>query len=75
MPNASGLPTNLTNLFMASPAQWDAKLKAVPASVAAPADRSKAAWAAFAAGPTGSGPFKVTRFVARERLELAADKA
>ncbi len=68
------LPINLTNLFMASPAHWDAKLKAVPASVTVPADRSKAAWTAFAADPAGSGPFRVTRFVARERLELAANK-
>ena len=68
------LPINLTNLFMASPAQWDAKLKAVPAAVAAPAERAKAAWSAFAADPSGSGPFKVTRFMARERLELAANK-
>ena len=70
----SFLPINLTNLFMASPAHWDAKLKAVPASVTVPAERSKAAWTAFAADPAGSGPFKVTRFVARERLELAANK-
>ncbi|CAN7647731.1 MULTISPECIES: ABC transporter substrate-binding protein [unclassified Variovorax] len=69
------LPINLTNLFMASPAQWDAKLKAVPASVTVPAERSKAAWTAFAADPAGSGPFKVTRFVARERLELTANKS
>ena len=68
------LPINLTNLFMASPAQWEAKLKAVPANVTAPADRSKAAWSAFAADPAGTGPFKVTRFLARERLELAANK-
>ncbi len=68
------LPINLTNLFMASPAHWAAKLKAVPASVAAPADRAKAAWTAFAADPAGSGPFRVTRFLARERLELAANK-
>src|SRR5450830_996228 len=70
----SFLPINLTNLFMASPAQWEAKLKAVPASVTTSADRSKAAWTAFAADPSGSGPFKVTRFVASERLELAANK-
>ena len=68
------LPINLTNLFMASPAQWEAKLKAVPATVTAPAERAKAAWSAFAADPAGSGPFKVTRFLARERLELAANK-
>src|SRR3954453_10546712 len=65
------LPINLTNLFMASPAHWEAKLKAVPASVTDPAERSKQAWAAFAADPSGSGPFRVTRFVSRERLELA----
>jgi peptide/nickel transport system substrate-binding protein len=70
----SFLPINLTNLFMASPAQWNAKLKEVPASVTVPAERSKAAWTAFAADPAGSGPFRVTRFVARERLELAANK-
>jgi len=69
------LPINLTNLFMASPAQWEAKLKAVPANVTAPADRAKAAWSTFAADPAGSGPFKVTRFLARERLELAANKS
>ena len=69
------LPINLTNLFMASPAQWNAKLAAVPASVTAPVEREKAAWTAFAADPSGSGPFKVTRFLARERLELAANKA
>ena len=68
------LPINLTNLFMASPTHWAAKLAAVPASVAAPADRAKAAWTAFAADPSGSGPFRVTRFLARERLELAANK-
>ncbi len=66
------LPINLTNLFMASPAHWEAKLKAVPAGTAG-ADRAKAAWTAFAADPSGSGPFRVTRFVPRERLELAAN--
>ena len=68
------LPINLTNLFMASPTQWAAKLQAVPASVTVPAERAKTAWTAFAADPSGSGPFKVTRFLARERLELAANK-
>ena len=71
----SFLPINLTNLFMASPTQWAAKLQAVPASVTVPAERAKAAWTAFAADPSGSGPFKVTRFLARERLELAANKS
>ncbi|WP_369803314.1 ABC transporter substrate-binding protein [Pseudorhodoferax sp. Leaf267] len=71
----SFLPLNLTNLFMASPAHWEAKLKAVPASVTDAAERAKQAWTAFAADASGSGPFRMTRFVARERLELAANKA
>jgi len=71
----SFLPINLTNLFMASPAHWDAKLKAVPASVADPAERSKQAWNAFAGDASGSGPFKMARFQARERLELIPNKA
>ncbi|RCW74378.1 ABC-type transport system substrate-binding protein [Pseudorhodoferax soli] len=70
----SFLPLNLTNLFMASPAHWDAKLKAVPASVADAAERAKQAWTAFASDASGTGPFKMTRFVPRERLELAANK-
>jgi ABC-type transport system substrate-binding protein len=71
----SFLPINLTNLFMASPAHWDALLKAVPASVTVPADRAKAAWVAFAADASGSGPFKMAKFVARERLEVVANKS
>jgi peptide/nickel transport system substrate-binding protein len=71
----SFLPLNLTNLFMASPAHWDAKLKAVPASVTDAAERAKQAWTAFAADASGSGPFKMARFQARERLELVANKA
>jgi len=71
----SFLPINLTNLFMASPAHWDVLLKAVPASVTAPADRAKAAWVAFAADASGSGPFKMAKFVARERLEVVANKS
>ena len=69
------LPINLTNLFIASPKHWEAKLAAVPASVTAPAERSKAAWTAFAADASGSGPFKMARFVPRERLEMVANKA
>ncbi len=71
----SFLPLNLTNLFMASPTHWAAKLKAVPASVTDAAERSKQAWTAFASDASGTGPFKMTRFVARERLEVAANKA
>ena len=68
----SFLPLNLTNLFMASPAHWQKKFDA--AQGASPADKAKAAWAAFAADASGSGPFRMTRFVPRERLELAANK-
>jgi peptide/nickel transport system substrate-binding protein len=71
----SFLPLNLTNLFMASPGHWEAKLKAVPASVTDPAERAKQAWTAFAADASGTGPFRMTRFVPRERLEVAANKA
>ncbi len=71
----SFLPLNLTNLFMASPAHWEAKLKAVPASVTDPVERARQAWTAFAADASGSGPFKMARFVPRQRLELVANKA
>jgi peptide/nickel transport system substrate-binding protein len=64
------LPINLTNLFMASPAQWQKKFDAVPASVKDPAERAKQAWVAFAADASGTGPFKMARFVPRERLEV-----
>ncbi len=67
------LPLNLTNLFMASPAHWQKKFDA--AAGAAPADKAKAAWIAFAADASGSGPFKMARFVSRERLEVTANKA
>ena len=69
----SFLPLNLTNLFMASPAHWQKKFDA--AAGATPADKAKAAWTAFAADASGSGPFRMARFVARERLELVANKA
>ncbi|THF66607.1 ABC transporter substrate-binding protein [Pseudothauera nasutitermitis] len=71
----SFLPLNLTNLFMASPAHWEAKLKAVPASVTDPAERAKQAWVAFAADASGTGPFKMSRFVPRERLEVVKNTA
>ena len=66
------LPINLTNLFIASPAHWQKKFDA--AAGATPADKSKAAWTAFAADASGSGPFKMARFVPRERLEMVANK-
>ena len=65
----SFLPINLTNLFIASPAQWKKKFDAVPVAVTDPAERAKQAWAAFAAEPSGSGPFMMARFVPRERVE------
>jgi ABC-type transport system substrate-binding protein len=67
------LPLNLTNLFMASPAHWQKKFDAAPG--ATPADKAKTAWTAFAADASGSGPFKMARFVPRERLEMVANKA
>jgi ABC-type transport system substrate-binding protein len=69
------LPINLTNLFMASPAHWATKLAAVPADVTDPAQRSARAWTAFAADPSGTGPFRGTRLVPRERFEMVANKA
>lgn len=66
------LPINLTNLFIASPAHWQTKFDAAPG--ATPADKSKAAWTAFASDASGSGPFKMARFVPRERLEMVANK-
>ena len=69
----SFLPINLSNLFMASPAHWQKKFDAAPG--ATPADKSKAAWTAFAADASGTGPFKMARFVPRERLEVVANKA
>jgi peptide/nickel transport system substrate-binding protein len=68
----SFLPLNLTNLFMASPSHWQKKFDAAPG--ATPADKSKAAWTAFAADASGSGPFRMARFVPRERLEIVANK-
>ncbi len=62
----SFLPINLTNLFMASPSHWQAKFEET--------GDSEAAWAAFAADPSGSGPFRVTNFAPRERLELVPNE-
>ena len=57
------LPINLTNLFMASPAQWEKLRREAP--------NAEAAWNAFAANPSGTGPFRLPRFVARQRVEMA----
>ena len=67
------LPINLSNLFMASPAHWQKKFDS--STAATPADKAKAAWVAFAADASGTGPFRMARFVSRERLEVTANKA
>ncbi|MDB5620791.1 ABC transporter substrate-binding protein [Tardiphaga sp.] len=69
----SFLPINLTNLYMASPAKWQAFFdKAEGADAKA---KSQAAWAAFAKEPAGTGPWKMSKFTPRERLELAKNDA
>ena len=68
----SFLPINLSNLFIASPDHWHKKYDAL-ASVADKAERAKQAWAAFAADASGSGPFKMAKFSARERVEYTAN--
>src|SRR3712207_2883055 len=57
------LPINLTNLFMASPAHWERLRRDAP--------NAESAWNAFAANASGTGPFRMTRFVARQRVEMA----
>ena len=64
----SFLPINLTNLFMASPAKWQ-KLYETAEGADAKA-KSQAAWAAFAKEASGTGPWKMSKFTPRERLEL-----
>ena len=54
----SFVPYQLCYMLIVSPAQWQ-KFKD---------------WRKFAEQPSGTGPFKVTRFVPRERLELEANK-
>jgi peptide/nickel transport system substrate-binding protein len=69
------LPINLTNLYIASPAQWGKLYDAVPASVSDPKDRAKQAWDAFARNASGTGPWKMDKFVPRERLEVVKNPA
>jgi peptide/nickel transport system substrate-binding protein len=68
----SFLPINLTNLFMASPAKWQ-KLFDAAAGADAKA-KSQAAWAAFAKDASGTGPWKMSSFTPRERLELVKNE-
>src|SRR5438309_5146999 len=68
----SFLPINLTNLFMASPSKWQAFYdKAEGADAKA---KSQAAWAAFAKDASGTGPWKMSKFTPRERLELVKNE-
>src|SRR6188768_2049274 len=64
----SFLPINLTNLFMASPVKWQ-KFYEVAEGADAKA-KSQAAWTAFAKDVSGTGPWKMSQFTPRERLEL-----
>jgi len=68
----SFLPINLTNLFMASPVKWQTLYEA--ASGADAKAKSAAAWEAFARSASGTGPWKMTSFTPRERLELAKNE-
>ncbi|WP_410051341.1 ABC transporter substrate-binding protein [Bradyrhizobium sp. SZCCHNR1051] len=69
----SFLPINLTNLFMASPTKWQKLYEA--ATGADDKAKSQAAWAAFAKDASGTGPWKMTKFTPRERLELSKNDA
>src|SRR6476660_1077206 len=64
----SFLPINLTNLFMASPAKWQKLFEAAEGADAKA--KSQGAWAAFAKDASGTGPWKMSSFTPRERLEL-----
>src|SRR5277367_6611423 len=64
----SFLPINLANLFMASPAKWQKFFEAAAGDDAKV--KSKAAWEAFARDASGTGPWKMSGFTPRERLEL-----
>jgi peptide/nickel transport system substrate-binding protein len=65
----SFLPFNISNLFMASPAKWQKFYDAAQGADAKA--KSQAAWDAFARDASGTGPWKMTSFTPRERLELA----
>src|ERR1700737_5228385 len=65
----SFLPINLTNLFMASPAKWQKFYDSAEGTDAKA--KSQAAWAAFAKDASGTGPWKMSSFTPRERVEVA----
>ena len=58
--SSSFLPYQLLYLMMVSPANWTKVGKD---------------WRKYAESPSGTGPYRVTKFVPRERLELEANKA
>src|ERR1700732_3495341 len=68
----SFLPINLTNLFMASPAKWQKLYDAAEGADAKA--KSQAAWAAFAKDTSGTGPWKMSKFTPRERLEMVKNE-
>src|ERR1700726_3603405 len=68
----SFLPINLTNLFMASPAKWQKFYDSAEGADAKA--KSQAAWAAFAKDASGTGPWKMSSFTPRERLELVKNE-
>src|SRR6202043_590383 len=55
-------------LFMASPAKWQKFYDAAQGADAKA--KSQAAWAAFSKDASGTGPWKMSSFTPRERLEL-----
>jgi peptide/nickel transport system substrate-binding protein len=67
------LPINLTNLFMASPAHWQKLYDA--ASATDPKEKAKQAWDAFSRNASGTGQWKMDKFVPRERLEVVKNAA
>src|SRR6202790_4675644 len=68
----SFLPINLTNLFMASPAKWQKLFDAAEGADAKA--KSQGAWAAFAKDTSGTGPWKMSKFTPRERLEMVKNE-
>jgi peptide/nickel transport system substrate-binding protein len=68
----SFLPINLTNLFIASPVKWQKFYDAAQGADAKA--KSQAAWTAFARDASGTGPWKMSSFTPRERLELAKNE-
>jgi hypothetical protein len=65
----SFLPINLTNLFMASPAHWEKKLRRRARLGDRPGRAQQAGLDRLCRRPSGTGPFKAAKFVPRERLE------